>query len=190
MPEFMEPTTKTIPIIAGKPGKPDRRVVAESLVLDDRFTAHTLRAYSWRRCPGGYALATTYKPDWRSPKAVMMHQMVFRHYHGAVPEGMNIDHIDRDKLNNLPGNLRAVPYGVNVANTNRRRDNTSGYVGVYLYRNGEWTRWCANVRVKGRKLSLGYHKTPQEAARAVNAAYRQHYPEVVIPNPDVEADTP
>jgi hypothetical protein len=54
--------------------------------------------------------------------------VVYRHIavyladkHLPYPEGYAIDHIDRDKSNNSPENLRAVPHWINASNSIGRR---------------------------------------------------------------------
>lgn len=51
--------------------------------------------------------------------------------HGnELPEGMEIDHIDRIKTNDHILNLRAVSRKLNSRNRSRRSDNTSGITGI------------------------------------------------------------
>ena len=40
---------------------------------------------------------------------VYVHQLVAEAWHGAIPYGMQVDHIDFDRQNNTPGNLRYLP---------------------------------------------------------------------------------
>ena len=47
---------------------------------------------------------------------VMMHDLVMRTFVGPRPEGMDIDHIDRNKRNNRRTNLRYVTRRENLAN--------------------------------------------------------------------------
>lgn len=45
-----------------------------------------------------------------------VHQLIYRTYKGDIPKGLQIDHIDRDKLNNHIDNLRAVSSSENNLN--------------------------------------------------------------------------
>lgn len=49
-------------------------------------------------------------------KIVYVHRMVYEAFKGEIPEGMEIDHIDRNKHNNNPDNLRVVTRAENNKN--------------------------------------------------------------------------
>lgn len=52
-------------------------------------------------------------------KQLSVHYIVYRAFHGKVPEGMTIDHKDDNPLNNHKGNLQAMPRGANSAKGSR-----------------------------------------------------------------------
>jgi hypothetical protein len=153
----------------------DRRVVrAWARVIDDDFGRSLLtRPWSLSEC---YPAS---RDEHRN--RVRLHQIVYLHYRGTVPERCDIDHADRDKLNNVPGNLRAVERGRNVANTGLRSTNTSGFRGVRWHR--AKSKWSAEIGADGRRIYLGYFDDARVAADAVNEAYAKHYPELPPPNP-------
>jgi hypothetical protein len=88
-----------------------------------------------------------------------MHQMVL-----GVPPGMEVDHINRDRLDNRRCNLRPATEGQTADNSNRRKDNKSGFKGVHFHHNG----WRAQIRHRGTRCDLGTFPTKEQAA----AAYR------------------
>lgn len=47
---------------------------------------------------------------------VYVHKLVYETFKGEIPEGLEIDHIDRNKLNNNPDNLRVVTRSENIKN--------------------------------------------------------------------------
>ena len=47
---------------------------------------------------------------------VSVHRLVYEAFKGEIPEGMEIDHIDRNKRNNNPDNLRVVTHEENMLN--------------------------------------------------------------------------
>ncbi|SRR6266436_1876004 len=83
-------------------------------------------------------------------------------------DGMTPDHIDRDKGNNRITNLRLATSIQNAANSSLKKNNKSGYSGVfYLVRkDGRSPRWLAYIRVEGKRKRLGFFKTKEEAIEA------------------------
>lgn len=155
-----------------------RCVVAYATVLDDDFTRESLALHFWNLHPKGYVVRSIREHDRKV--VVRLHQVVFRNYHGPIPDGKEVDHIDRDPLNNLPDNLRALTRSGNVANRGKPRNNTSGFVGVRWHKDNR--NWVASINPKGRYKHLGSFPTAEEAARAVNLAYADFFPHVPPPN--------
>jgi hypothetical protein len=159
-------------------------VIGHTKVRDDAFTHEELARYRWNFNANGYA--------WRNPTGqrqgvrgvIFLHRVVYEHYFGAIPSGMVIDHIDRNPLNNLPSNLRISTHSRNSANRGRNRNNTSGYSGVAWCEKPR--RWRARLMVERRHVYLGYFAEAQDAALAVNDAYRRYFPGIPIPNPEAE----
>jgi len=152
-------------------------------VLDDEFTRTVLMTYSWHlQDQGRQKYAAT---NLKGGGTRRLHQMVYEHYHGPLPEGMQVDHIDRDKLNCVPSNLRAATRSTQMANRPNMKNKT-GYRGVY-YRpaitHQPYTAWIGRT-VDGRykRCYLGSYPTAEQAAEAVNEAYRLHHPSVRPPN--------
>ena len=54
----------------------------------------------------GYEYLRLYRD--RKSKPYRVHRLVYEAFHGTIPDGYEIDHIDGDKLNNRLGNLRVV----------------------------------------------------------------------------------
>lgn len=63
----------------------------------------------------------------------------------------NIDHINGDKADNRPVNLRAAAHEANSRNQKLRRSNTSGVMGVSANGNG----WIARINAEGERKYLG-----------------------------------
>lgn len=59
----------------------------------------------------------------------VQHRIVWELHYGPIPEGMVIDHIDRDKSNNRIENLRCTTQSSNM--TNQPQRNKSGYKCIY-----------------------------------------------------------
>lgn len=82
-----------------------------------------------------------------------------------------VDHANMDGLDNRRCNLRVAAQNQNEWNTTKRRNNTSGYKGVWFHeRNG---KWCADIWAHSKKHYLGLHDTAEAAARAYDSAARR-----------------
>jgi hypothetical protein len=84
--------------------------------------------------------------------------------HGVDPGENNIDHVDRNKLNNAATNLRLASYSENARNQGVRTGHPTGTMGVNW--NKAKKRWQANISVNGKRVNLGRYKTFEEAVAA------------------------
>jgi len=184
MPDEQNTTVYKLPLTGNRNGQ-YKQLINHARVLKDDFTRDVLAQKTWHLTSNGYPATNVRSPDGRY-KRVLLHHLVYHYYHGPVPPGHEIDHEDKDKTNALPSNLRHLTRSGNMANKGRDRDNTSGYKGVSWNKNR--SLWVANIRKNGNRISLGGFADKHEAARRVNAAYREHFPEVAIPNSAAECE--
>ena len=105
------------------------------------------------------------------------------------PEGMDVDHIDGNALDNRKENLRICTRSQNCCNKKVRRDSGTGVKGVYkLKRENCKKPFCAyinNPKFKfpnNRHIHLGYYKTIEEAALAYNKKAIEMYGEFAVLN--------
>lgn len=91
-----------------------------------------------------------------------------------------VDHINGDGLDNTRANLRPATKAQNNANSVIHSHNTSGYKGVSLHlATGLWRAYVGGSR---DREWLGYFRSPEEAARAYDAAALARYGEFARPN--------
>lgn len=84
------------------------------------------------------------------------------------PEWVTVDHINRNGLDNRRVNLREASWLQQEGNRAVSRTNRSGFKGV---RKGHQSpNWESRIRIAGRAVHLGMFATPEEAARAYDAA--------------------
>lgn len=95
------------------------------------------------------------------PGGSRVYQRMHRVIMGA-PDGIEVDHIDRNGLNNTRANLRFASRTIQTANR-VVRPGRSGYRGVRLMENG---RFGAIIRHEHVSMWLGVFDTIEEAARA------------------------
>jgi hypothetical protein len=84
------------------------------------------------------------------------HRLIWVWHHGDIPDGLQVDHINRVRDPSPIENLRLVTHSGNCRNSGLRSDNTSGYIGVSKVLNG----WGARYKNK----CLGTYNTPEEAS--------------------------
>lgn len=104
------------------------------------------------------------------------HRLVFLWLYGRWPKHF-IDHLDGDRTNNRPSNIRECDDSENQHNRPMQRNNTTGYVGVVKAKCG----YEARINLKGKRYYLGTFADPESAyARYLEAKAEMHpfYPTV------------
>jgi hypothetical protein len=102
------------------------------------------------------------------------HRLAWLYVHGTWP-AHTIDHINRNPADNRIANLREASGTENIRNMSRHRDNKSGYTGVRWHAPSKL--WQAYISANKTFKSLGYYKTPEEAAKARLAEATKTYGE-------------
>lgn len=77
-------------------------------------------------------------------------------------QGMEVDHINGDGLDNRRENLRVCTHRDNLRNMHRSIPSRSGYRGVGIAHSGRFTARC---KYEGKMLYFGTFDTAEEAAR-------------------------
>lgn len=104
--------------------------------------------------------------------AYQAHRVAWKLYYGCEPDF--IDHINRDGLDNRIRNLRSVSHSTNTRNHRMRKDNTSGYSGVSISKDGKWQARIGVCREGADcRVSLGVYDTKDEAGQARILAERE-----------------
>lgn len=105
-------------------------------------------------------------------RAYYAHVIVFEMFNGKVPEGYDVDHIDRNRSNNDPRNLRLATRTENKFNGPAYRSNKSGYRGVSFHK--RIGKYAAGFRKDGKSVHLGYFDDPEVAHQEYLKAAQQH----------------
>lgn len=93
---------------------------------------------------------------------VPYHRIIWVLLNGDIPVGIQIDHIDGNKINNDISNLRLVSNRENQQNQVKHRNGR--LVGCYYKK--QVRKWRAQITVNGKLKHLGYFETEQEAHEA------------------------
>lgn len=144
-----------------------------ALVDADRFDE--LSRFSWwLSAGGGYPTRTASCAEIAagSIRNIALHRQVMGRM-ARRRDGLEVDHIDRDRLNNCRSNLRLVGRDVNAQNIGKaakrrgRAEHTSRFKGVSWDKNT--SRWLAQAVIRGRNRRLGVFDDEVVAARAYDA---------------------
>ena len=108
---------------------------------------------------GGYALLK--HPE--TKKSVLLHRYLHKLENIIIPDGMEIDHIDRNKANNQLSNLKLASPSENTCNRSVNKDSKTGILGLspHTWPNGR-QMLLAQVRVKNKKPEAKYFELNQE----------------------------
>lgn len=96
-------------------------------------------------------------------KIYLAHRIAWFIKTGEQPNEI-IDHKDTNKTNNKWENLRKATKSQNEHNTQKQKNNTSGYKGVSWHKPSN--KWAANIRLNTKLHHLGYYLSPEEAHAA------------------------
>ena len=99
----------------------------------------------------------------RASGTLWMHHLIL-----PPADGLDVDHIDRDGLNNRRSNLRLVTRQVNLYNRRLYPSNKSGFRGVTF--DNQKGLWRADIKHNRKAMLLGRFATKEEAARAFDEA--------------------
>jgi len=138
----------------------DIEYVLTTFKLKDGKLFRLLKSGIWKEIENkanrndGYCQVQVYK------RIIRYHRLIYiLHHKQDVPEGMMLDHISGDKLNNNIDNLRIVTARENQQNRYKHREGK--FVGCTFYK--PTNKWMSRIDVNNKQIHLGYHKTEQQA---------------------------
>jgi hypothetical protein len=145
-------------------------------LVDDEDYERIVAAGPWqlRRSPHAfYALHGERSPDGTNV-TTYMHRLIL-----DAPAGLQVDHINRDGLDNRKQNMRLCSRSENRGNTIKQRGNySSRYKGVS--RHGQ--AWQAHIGENGVLRHLGTFSSETEAAEAYDSAAKERWGEFALTN--------
>jgi len=139
----------------------------KSVIIDDDFYDYLISIHAkfyfgdqGEACKHrGYAKNHTFGP---------MHRLVLEFNGVDIPSGMDVDHINGDRLDNRFENLQIVTRAQNLLKKNRKYSNLLGFLGVRERKDFAFSRprYRGYVCHNGKTINCGTFDTPEEAARA------------------------
>lgn len=112
-------------------------------------------------------------------RLMSMHREVLRN-NGLEIEGFDIDHINRDRLDNRKENLRIATRSQNNMNSKIPVNNTSGFKGVSWHKQNK--KWYARISVNRKVHRLGFFSDKMEAVKKYDQAMIKYFGEFALPN--------
>jgi hypothetical protein len=104
-------------------------------------------------------------------KWILLHRLIMGVHNDTYDYKNLVDHINGDRLDNRKCNLRICTMAQNGMNRKPWKGANSMFKGVY--RSGSF--WYASIRIQGKRIYLGTHKTQEEAAKAYREAAAVHH---------------
>jgi len=162
-------------------GYPFRRIplTQGKFAIVDPEDYERLSKYKWQAAKGNstfYAERRVATGRGRKYLHIVMHREVLK-----VPDGMFVDHINHNGLDNRKANLRPATYVEN--NRNRRKIKTnccSRFKGVTWCKQRK--KWQVFISFDGKQRRLGYFENEVEAAKAYDEAAKKYHKEFAVLN--------
>jgi len=135
---------------------------SNSTMLCDKEDWERFKGLKWNVGGMGYASAR----DLERKKTVRFHRELM-----GRKEGLVIDHINRNKLDNRKCNLRFITQRANTINRDTQSNNKSGIPGVSFHSG----KWQAAVWVKRKMIIVGRYDNKIDAINARKEAEKKYY---------------
>ena len=144
-------------------------------ILFDKDDYELIKNYYWFINSDGYAYAYTKYNDKFEQGSIPMHRLIM----GCVDnKDVDVDHIRQHgdyKVDNRKSELRICTTSQNCMNHVLSNNNTSGYAGVYYYKN--INKWYARITANNVVYNLGTFDNFQDAVKARQEAELKYFGE-------------
>ena len=131
----------------------------KSTLVDDE-DYEWISKLKWRYASNGSAVRNSSR-HLGAQKVLQLHRIIMN-----APDGLVVDHINGDRLDNRKQNLRVCSQSQNSMNRSVATNNSCGYKGVYFHKGKQ--KWYAHITCNGKQKHIGAFSAPEDAARAYN----------------------
>lgn len=146
----------------------------KTLIIDRADFTHYAKYRWWLDSKRGVMRHRGAKENHES-KTIYFHREIMN-----ADKSIEIDHINRNPLDNRRENLRVATRSTNCRNQGVRTDNVSGYKGVSW--KASRNRWLARINFDGKIVTKAGFKCKHEAARAYNELAKKYHGEFAFIN--------
>lgn len=145
-------------------------------LIDDEDYAF-LNNFNWKyHTASGYAYRNKSKGrDGQRGGIIFMHRTI-----NNTPKGMEVDHINRDKLDNRKENMRNCFRVHNSRNRSGDKNTSSRHKGVHFKK--QYGTFEATITVDGKRIYLGRFGNEDDAAKKYNKAAMEYFGEYAYLN--------
>lgn len=130
-----------------------------------------LNQFKWRVCQSHSNLyALRHIKINKKQTTMKMHREIMKPL-----KNIEIDHKNKDGLDNRKDNLRTCTSAQNKMNRGRTSINISGYKGVHWHKENK--KWRARIGINKKCINLGCYNEKKKAALAYNEAAKKYHGE-------------
>jgi len=137
--------------------------IARALI--DIEDVEKVRNMKWRKT-GGHVSS-----DIKGRSQILLHRFIM----GVDDVAVDVDHIDRNILNNRKINLRICSHQENTFNSSLSKNNTSGFIGISWSKSKN--KWEPSLFVNGKRVYLGRFDELNDAIIARLKAEKEYFGE-------------
>ena len=146
----------------------------QTIVSDEDYSE--LLHHNWYLHPRGYVICYQRTARPVNKRAIFLHDFIMK-----PSDGLQVDHKDRNPLNNQRSNLRLATQWQNHGNKNKPKGkHSSQYKGVSFDKSSG--KWYALICCQRKQYNLGRYDDEQKAARAYDAKARELFGEFALTN--------
>lgn len=128
-------------------------------IVDDIYYNHLMDVSKWSLWDG-YVYSTK---GIYNKKRIYLHRYIL-HLENKLINNLQVDHIDRNPLNNTLNNLRIATCQENQRNKGKQKGATSKYIGVCWHKIA--LKWEASIKHNQQRYYIGIYDSEEEAAQA------------------------